>query len=446
MHKTDLMFLPRNRSYSSIQWRLVGAALLVAGLFLPAQANTLSDVERDLGRLNQQLQRAEDSFTEQRSAHQLATEALESLKLKLIDVTSRVQELEMKALVVDDDLRQTRQKRDQVQDRFLSKRDELSQILSAMQRLGAEPAASVLLAPGGAEDAARAGILLDGLMSGLRGKATVLRGELEQLTALEEATLTLQGELDSLLEQLAREQAELDPLVAERQRLVQKWSANLNQSQAQVGLLSAKTSGLRDLLDQLQRYEQQALLSAPVVLIPVPRLNPRRGKEKTPQTWVEIPKENLVQPVLQTSRRFQGQKGALKLPVSGRTLFAYGDKRANGETVHGITLDVRRGARVQAPVDGKIVFAGPFRSYGHLLIIAPAKGYHLLLAGLGSIDVHVGQWLLRGEPVGRMTEGGQQNGVFTPSKTSLYIELRKNGEPINPAPWFKLVPGKVTGL
>jgi septal ring factor EnvC (AmiA/AmiB activator) len=91
-----------------------------------------------------------------------------------------------------------------------------------------------------------------------------------------------------------------------------------------------------------------------------------------------------------------------------------------------------------APYDGQVVFAGPFRDYGQLLIIEHGEGYHMLLAGFERIDSAVSQTLLAGEPVGvmaRPTEGNPR----------LYIELRHNGRPINPLPWLATPIGKVSG-
>ena len=115
--------------------------------------------------------------------------------------------------------------------------------------------------------------------------------------------------------------------------------------------------------------------------------------------------------------------------MRGRLIGRYGESSNFGNTVRGIRLETRSEAQVVTPFDGKVVFAGPFRTYGQVLIIEHRGGYHTILAGLGLVDVVVGQWLLAGEPVGLMA---------TPkvAKPILYVELRRDGQPINPLPWI----------
>ena len=110
----------------------------------------------------------------------------------------------------------------------------------------------------------------------------------------------------------------------------------------------------------------------------------------------------------------------------------------NGARTEGITIETRRAAHVVAVRRGTVVFAGPFRGYGRLLIIEHDEGYHVLLAGLDRIDAVVGDEVLAGEPVGAMTASSNR----TPE---LYLELRRSGRPINPLPWLAASKTKVSG-
>jgi len=83
------------------------------------------------------------------------------------------------------------------------------------------------------------------------------------------------------------------------------------------------------------------------------------------------------------------------------------------------------------------MFAGPFKGYGQILIIDHGGGYHSLLAGIEQIEASVGQRVVAGEPVGVMKSGE--------ANASLYLELRRQGQPINPLPWLVARDGKVSG-
>ena len=125
-------------------------------------------------------------------------------------------------------------------------------------------------------------------------------------------------------------------------------------------------------------------------------------------------------------------------PVQGRVDQRYGEGAGFGNASRGITITTREHAQIVAPHDGKVVFAGLFRRYGQILIIEHGGGYHTVLAGLAQIDCVVGQWLLAGEPVGSM--GREES-----DQTALYVELRRNGQPINPLPWMTANEQKVRG-
>ncbi|MGE0717403.1 MAG: murein hydrolase activator EnvC, partial [Alphaproteobacteria bacterium] len=135
---------------------------------------------------------------------------------------------------------------------------------------------------------------------------------------------------------------------------------------------------------------------------------------------------------------FAAARGHYRIPVAGNWQRGFGDELGYGQHSRGITVATRPGARVVAPFDGRVLFIGPFRAYGEILIIEHGDGYHSLLAGLGRTDGAVGQTVLAGEPVGVMATDGEE-------RPRLYIELRRNGTPINPQPWLAASDGKESG-
>ena len=109
-----------------------------------------------------------------------------------------------------------------------------------------------------------------------------------------------------------------------------------------------------------------------------------------------------------------------------------------GGTEKGLSVASRASAQVTAPCDGWVVYAGPFRSYGQLLILNAGGGYHVLLAGMERISVDLGQFVLTGEPVAVMGGGPQSAAAIATgsSQPVLYIEFRKDGTPVDPSPWW----------
>ena len=123
--------------------------------------------------------------------------------------------------------------------------------------------------------------------------------------------------------------------------------------------------------------------------------------------------------------------GPITRPVRGEIIQNYGENLKFGQISRGIAIKPRAEAQIVAPYDGKIVYAGPFKSQGKIIVIEHLGGYHTVIVGFARIDVTLGQWLLAGEPVGIFKRD-------TPMATDqqVYVELRRNGQPVNPLKWI----------
>ena len=145
---------------------------------------------------------------------------------------------------------------------------------------------------------------------------------------------------------------------------------------------------------------------------------------------------------------FADMHGRLPLPVNGSRIREFGGSDGAGGTQKGLSIAAHPGAQITAPCDGWVVYAGPFRSYGQLLILNAGGGYHVLLAGMERISVDLGQFVLTGEPVAIMGDDSQATATVTaePKQPVLYVEFRKDGTPIDPSPWWATNEGeKVRG-
>ncbi len=100
---------------------------------------------------------------------------------------------------------------------------------------------------------------------------------------------------------------------------------------------------------------------------------------------------------------FADARGPARLAGVGQKMLGFGEPDGFGGTVAGaVARRPARARRFSRPADGWVVYAGPFRSYGQVLILNAGDGYHIVLAGMERIDAALGQFVLAGEPVAVM--------------------------------------------
>ena len=116
------------------------------------------------------------------------------------------------------------------------------------------------------------------------------------------------------------------------------------------------------------------------------------------------------------------------LPVAGVLVIGFGDGVNGGPPSRGLTIAAAAGAQVVAPAAGRVAFAGPYRGFGAIVILDHSGGWTSLVTGLGRVDVRVGDVLVGGAPLGIIGTGGAQ----------LTLELRHDGQPVNPLAQMRL--------
>ncbi|HSA79327.1 MAG TPA: peptidoglycan DD-metalloendopeptidase family protein [Geminicoccaceae bacterium] len=132
-----------------------------------------------------------------------------------------------------------------------------------------------------------------------------------------------------------------------------------------------------------------------------------------------------------------GRAAAPIIPIPGEVANPFGEL-GGAELKPGLGIVAAPGQAVTAPQDGRIVFAGPFKSYGLLLIIEHQREYHTLLWGFSRLDVTIGDPVRNGQIIGVMAADAEH-----PAR--LHVELRRNGRPVNPLPWLAASSNKVRG-
>ncbi len=397
---------PLPETAATRRWRggaTLAAALVAAGLAAtptaPAFAQSgdksavrpgsrLEDIERE--RKESETRSAELK----RKAAELAREADETAH-KMVAVAADARTREQAIADLGTQLAAMRAEEKKRSQGLESRRARLAELLGALERIARNPPEALMAYSHTPQDTLRSAMLLRAAIPKLEAEAQELRTSLDALARLKEQTTARQQALVRERRALDGKRKELAALVTKQRALARTTRSRQADAEKHARNLASQAKDLRELLARIERDRKARAAMA------AHRPPPPPGREahlvlRPPPAPSGLP------------HRISRAHGRLVQPVVGRVAEHYGDREGFGSTAKGIRFATADGAQVVAPFGGEVVFAGPFRGYGPLLIIDHGEGYHSLLAGLGRIDAAVGQRLLAGEPVGIMARTGKE--------------------------------------
>lgn len=339
-----------------------------------------------------------------------------SLQNELVSAASAVQRHETQVSALQARLQALEGLRENKTHDLREGRVKFGRVLAAMQRIAQYPPEALIAQPAKPADMVRTAILLRSAVGEIDRQATTLREELIFLAKARDEIELREVALRETTELLDRERRRLGALMSRKKVLKRRADDQAEEADQRIAELAGKAKTLRDLLEGIEQERSRV------------RKAPAQPDRKAAQASRVVP----------SLRPFSKAKGTLNLPATGKIDGRYGEKTDAGLSRKGMTIATPSGAQVTATYDGTVVYAGKFRGYGLLLIIEHGEGYHSLLAGMTRIDVEQGRTVLAGEPVGVMEQSESGQPV-------LYVELRRDGQPINPLPWLVARKDEVNG-
>lgn len=346
-----------------------------------------------------------------------------NLNDQLLTTASRVQSLEGRISAAEGRLARHAENESLIRESLAGRRAILAEVLAAAQRIGRRPPPALIVKPEDALGAVRSAIMLGAVLPEIRIEAEALSSD---LNALVDVRAEAESERDRLRADAAafgEEQQRLALLLEEKRKLRSTRAEALAAEHARAEELAAKARTLEELMSTMEAELASVREAETAAREAAREARPRPGDTAR----------------LQPAIAFETAKGLLSLPVRGVTVQRFGEDTGLGGMAAGQSIATRAGARVTAPADGWVVYAGAFRSYGQLLILNAGDGYHVVLAGMERTDVELGQFVLTGEPVGTMGSQRLASAALPDvslSQPVLYIEFRKDGASIDPAPWW----------
>ena len=396
---------------------LLAAFALFPALLIASSPHAQTRLAPKGGTLAERYAHAQAALLEERAKEdqtradrdRLASETA-ALQERLIANAAKVQELEAAYDASASELSQLSATMESLQADLSRDRDRVTHLLAILQRLQAEQPPALAVRPGDSLAAARGTMQMGAMLPPVYREAAELSTKLKTLAETKTA-LAKKGEQAKVqAASLSAARASLDDLLRQKSAEQVDVDAKLSDIRSITEEVSREANDLKGLIDRVAAL--RAAGGAPEGMKVV---SPQKGTAGT-----------LV-------------RGSLLRPVVGSV--APGDPAGPGRTPGangplGLWFETAGRAEAVAPSDGEIVFAGNYQKFGQVLILEIAGGYHLTLAGLGRIDVHIGDSVLAGEPVGVLPEG----------KTArLYMELRRNGQAVDPAPWLSAELRKAKG-
>jgi septal ring factor EnvC (AmiA/AmiB activator) len=396
-------------------------------------ADALRQREQELEAARLQQKNAADEQARLKAEIAAIGEDRSKLNQQLIDIASRVRGVEGGIADTEARLRALDGREQQIRTSLDSRRSDVVEVLAALQRAGRRTPPALLVRPEDALQSLRTAMLLGAVIPELRARAESLASDLGELVTVRKTITSARDRLAADRDGLRADQTRLAALIDERQRKQAGIERDVEAETTRALAFARQADNLQSLISKMEQDVRSAAKAAAAA---------EQSGNKVDLALLKNPSR--TNPAI----AFASAKGLFKFPVNGTKIRDFGGSDGAGGSEKGISLATRPGAQVTTPCDGWVVYAGPFRSYGQLLILNAGGGYHVLIAGMERISVNIGQFVLTGEPIATMGTTSQVASILATnaSQPVLYVEFRKDGTPIDPGPWWAANEGeKVRG-
>ena len=391
-----------------MRFRFLLPAVLALGVASVAPAQQASSAQQSAA-LNEAAEEAARAADMLRNATGQLDEAL-SKDDQVASLTQMIRAYEQGLSALRDGLRRAGIREQEIRAEFDARRERLGRVVGVMTAMQRSPETMLLLHPAGPEASARAGMILSAVAPGLQTEAEEMRQQLDEIRTVRTLQLNAANTLAQGLGQVQEARRLLASAVTDRSDLPVRFGEDPE-----------------ELTSLVQSADTLDAFASGIV--------------------------GMEQDVGAPMADFEGAQGSLPLPVLGTVLRRYNEADAAGVERPGLVITTGPAALVTTPWAATIRYRGPLLDYGNVMIVEPARGYLMIFAGLAQVFGETGDVLAAGDPVGLMggTEPSAQEfgaefvanaalGSDGGQSETLYVELRKSKETLDPAEWFVMNP------
>ena len=383
------------------RFRALGLILLTlsASLQTAGPVRSQSPAEQELRRLEaEKVTREKRIGALEDNASKAANDA-EVLRRRLVAAATNRDKLEREVERTEIRLIRMRRTEREANSKLMANRAALEDVVIALIAMERDRPPALAVRPENAAEAARAAILMGEVAPILEGRARKAAQDIAALRDLRQTILMQNTRYRNADTRLQSARETIGVMIEQRRALQVRLLSDAQKERGRIRDVVRRANDLRDLVRRLGGTL------------------PGSGN-------------NDVQQAPAFASGFERARGQVSFPAVGDIIINYGVRLEEGGRSEGITIRTRRAAQVVSPYDGQVEFAGPFKSYGRVLIINVGSGYHVVLAGLATTFAEAGQEVLAGEPLGEMATDQR-------IEPNLYMEIRQASAPVNPKLWLK---------
>ncbi|TDQ22368.1 septal ring factor EnvC (AmiA/AmiB activator) [Raoultella sp. BIGb0149] len=247
----------------------------------------------------------------------------------------------------------------------------------------------------------------------------------EEVTAQKAELEEKQSQQQTLVYEQRAQQAKLEQARNERKKTLSGLESSIQQGQQQLGEMRANESRLRGRVAQAEaaakaRAEREAREAQAV----------RDRQQDASRKGTTYKPSESERSLMSRTGGLGSPRGQAYWPVRGTLLHRYGEQLQGELRWKGMVIAASEGTEVKAIADGRVILADWLQGYGLVVVVEHGKGDMSLYGYNQSALVSVGTQVRAGQAIALVGSSGGQG------RPSLYFEIRRQGQAVNPQPWL----------
>ena len=375
--------------------------LSLFSMMLAISPGALSDEKADMAKLQKDVADLQKELKKVQGARSNVQQELQKNETQMSDLQKKVEKIQQEINNQDKQIENLKKDRGDLEKARAKQQAQAAEQVRAAYQLGQQPQFKVFLNQESPERISRMMKYHSFFMAAHAEKMKKYLDTIAQLNELEPNIAQKTAELNTIKEELSKQQSSLQTAQAQRKQTLAKINTTI----------SSKDKALQDM--QEDRRQLQALLQ---------KVTRATNSLAAAPSYVPLPA---------AGEKFSARKGRLPWPTQGRISNSFGSSQVAGQLQwNGVLISASSGQQVKAVHYGRVVFADYFRGQGLLVIVDHGEGYLSLYAHNQQLHIKAGDAVKAGEAIASVGNTGGQN------ESGLYFEIRYQGKAINPAAWL----------